>query len=868
MGVLAGLLSKSISAVVESNSPDLRAEWLCWCGIFGALRIYRYHTGESGSSCSDGRQNSGAAWSLGWKLWISAVCLSASRIIGLYFDVNWSLPLVTSFVYSILQLRSTSSTSVLPLPALGISANLGIGSNWPSWVKALAMTVVGCSTSAILYFAVPQVGVSYPAVVGFMILRTAGFVLLSQPGEFGVLSDNERSNSWNLAKAEELAFRVLSIVTILMVIIPSRFHLSLATFGHALFSALEVMVILFMISLGYCMSATTLETLSATTLRGFMGGFSHALPFSLVSVVSAIQCQAGMPLSSRRQGLLLTALVLLPSLVSMYHFFNRFSHGTVENLPIQPSFSVHPIEQLAQEAQIKFGKMIARQSKTLQDATTEYMRRYNRSPPPHFDTWFEAARSKDFLLIDEFDIMMKGLEPFWGVSPADLRGRVDAAIATGEASLIRVAVKDHRASYSMVDAAQWVATQVRSWFTHEMLATLPDLALVINSYDEPKMVVPHDILQRALSRAHSNMTVQPGQNPKLAQEVHFLDIGRQNPWDVMVLSCPTDSPARQFYQHPASSYMVSELGFLSNVSASKDICLIPELRNLQGFLNDPETLHLAHSLFPVFSTAKLSSFQDILYPAPWYDAKVDSHEYNEQEDTHWEDKEDSIYWVGSTTGGHATVENWRFSQRQRLALMTQNETHPITLLKRAKSPRNSSNESASASTWEPYSSKISEISPYLKVRISSVIQCDDDACRDQEVAFNTSGADRDSVTASYRSRYNLDLDGNGLSGRFYRLLRSNSAVLKQTIFQEWHDDWLVPWVHYIPVNMNLTDFPEIARYLVHEPEGRELGKRVARDSTEWVEKIFRKQDFKLVFWRLLLEYGRVMHDDRSDMKLS
>ncbi|OJD14563.1 hypothetical protein ACJ73_09071 [Blastomyces percursus] len=747
-------------------------------------------------------------------------------------------------------------------------ANLGIEPNWPSWAKALAMTVVGCSTSAILYFAVPQPGVSYPAVVGFMILRTAGFVLLSEHGEYGVLSDNERSNSWNPARAEELAFRVVSIVTILTVMMPSGVHLSLATFGQALFSALEVMVILFMVSLGYCMSATTLETLSAATLQGVMRGSLHALPFSIISLVSVIQCQAGMPSSSRRPGLLLTTLVLLLGVASIYHFANRFSHGTVENIPIKPSFSLHPIEQLAHEAQINFGKMVARQSKTLQDATTEYMRRYNRSPPPYFDTWFEAARSKDFLLIDEFDVMMKGLEPFWGVSPSDLRGRVDAAIATGEESIVRFEVKDHQVSYSVVGAAQWIGAQVRGWFTNEMLATLPDLTLVINSYDEPKMVAPYDILQRALSRAHSNMAVPPSQNPKLAQEVHFLDIGRQNPWDVMVLSCPTDSPARQFYQRPTSSYMVSDLGFLSNASASKDICLIPELRHLQGLLKDPETLRLSHSLFPIFSTAKLSSFQDILYPAPWYDAKVDSHEYKEQEDINWEDKEDSIYWAGSTTGGHTTAENWRSSQRQRLALMTQNETHPITLLKRVKSPRNSRNHNASESTWESYPSTISEISPYLKVRISSVIQCDDNACRDQEAAFNTSAAGRDSIAASYRSRYNIDLDGNGLSGRFYRLLRSNSAVLKQTIFHEWHDDWLVPWVHYIPVNMNLTDFPEIVRYLIREPEGRELGKRVARDSREWAGKIFRKEDFKLVFWRLLLEYGRVMHNDRNDMTLS
>lgn len=34
-------------------------------------------------------------------------------------------------------------------------------------------------------------------------------------------------------------------------------------------------------------------------------------------------------------------------------------------------------------------------------------------------------------------------------------------------------------------------------------------------------------------------------------------------------------------------------------------------------------------------------------------------------------------------------------------------------------------------------------------------------------------------------KYMLDLDGNAWSGRFHRLLSTNSAVLKSTIFPEW-----------------------------------------------------------------------------------
>lgn len=43
-------------------------------------------------------------------------------------------------------------------------------------------------------------------------------------------------------------------------------------------------------------------------------------------------------------------------------------------------------------------------------------------------------------------------------------------------------------------------------------------------------------------------------------------------------------------------------------------------------------------------------------------------------------------------------------------------------------------------------------------------------------------------------KYFLDLDGNAWSGRFHRLLSSNSVVLKSTIFPEWYSGWIQPWV--------------------------------------------------------------------------
>lgn len=43
----------------------------------------------------------------------------------------------------------------------------------------------------------------------------------------------------------------------------------------------------------------------------------------------------------------------------------------------------------------------------------------------------------------------------------------------------------------------------------------------------------------------------------------------------------------------------------------------------------------------------------------------------------------------------------------------------------------------------------------------------------------------------------LDVDGNGWSSRFHRLLNSGALVIKATIYPEWQSDILIPWYHYV-----------------------------------------------------------------------
>ena len=120
-------------------------------------------------------------------------------------------------------------------------------------------------------------------------------------------------------------------------------------------------------------------------------------------------------------------------------------------------------------------------------------------------------------------------------------------------------------------------------------------------------------------------------------------------------------------------------------------------------------------------------------------------------------------------------------------------------------------------------------------------------------------------SAPFHSTLAFDLDGNGISGRFYKLLASRSAVLKQTVLREWHDERLVPWVHYVPVSMGMEELPEIVAFLTETPLGQERAKRIGEAGRDWMQKGMRVEDRAVYVLRLLLEVGRAADGERGKL---
>jgi Glycosyl transferase family 90 len=402
--------------------------------------------------------------------------------------------------------------------------------------------------------------------------------------------------------------------------------------------------------------------------------------------------------------------------------------------------------------------------------------------------------------------------------------------------------------------------EILSWFTPEILSIMPDVRCALNILDEPRVSVAYDTFEAALHAANDTLK---SHTPKQWKDsagsnkvsVDFHREGRQKAWEDLVLSCHLDSPCRVESNAETNTTKYDDLGFVRTSAQTKDVWSHPSLREQHGFFSTADTLRLMRTLVPIFSQGKPSSFQDILYPSPWYPANDGRGEYIDTDGVDWNLKGDKLYWTGSTTGGHTTVENWRNFHRQRVYLLTYGGSEQQITLLQFPSGRDDS--------WTPYMTNMSTIASLFDIRFTDVIQYDPPACGVQREMFHVPEERKDDLSKSYHYKFNLDLDGNGFSGRFYRLLRSKLAPIKQTIFKEWHDDWLIPWVHYVPMSMEMSELPEMMRYLGTTEDGLGISKVIAADGAEWARKVLRKNDLVLVFVRLLLEYARIVSPDRA-----
>ncbi|KAI9618745.1 hypothetical protein KEM48_006509 [Puccinia striiformis f. sp. tritici PST-130] len=127
--------------------------------------------------------------------------------------------------------------------------------------------------------------------------------------------------------------------------------------------------------------------------------------------------------------------------------------------------------------------------------------------------------------------------------------------------------------------------------------------------------------------------------------------------------------------------------------------------------------------------------------------------------------------------------------------------------------------------------------------VGDLVQCtvEDSSCEtiSKEIEF------ADPVDWQFQNnfKYVLDVDGNSWSGRFRRLLKSNSLVFKSTIWPEWYRDQIQPWYHYIPVRIDYDEIFDLMSFFTGAPsddqkfktEGFDhLAKSIAQNGSLWL----------------------------------
>lgn len=521
--------------------------------------------------------------------------------------------------------------------------------------------------------------------------------------------------------------------------------------------------------------------------------------------------------------------------------------------------STHPIDYLSTTAQHSFNDMLGRQSKTLDDAVKEYKRRYQMPPPPHFDKWFQFAKNNNVQLIDEFDTILDLITPFWGLKPATIRSRAREALGFPN-GLLGLGIRNHKVAFTQsVNGYEWQEEATIKMMA-QFLKYLPDMDLAFNIHDESRIVIPHDDLTRlvqkgretAMSAANGNKQLSNRFTPNAADVssrlrfedakfTRFRAAAHQPTWSTSRMSCSPDSPARTLDDDELgddiSKYSVTEGEFVYNASALMDICLSPSLSKSFGFFDRPNGYNIAHDLFPVFSQSKISSYSDIIYPSPWYWA--DKVVYNETRDLTWGKKHDALYWRGSTTGGFSRNGGWRRQHRQYL-VQKMNDRKQTTIF--------TDNNDESNPQWNAAKVNRGQYSNLVDVHFSHVGQCDPGDCEAQKQFFKV--GEMVDMQDAWSYKHLLDMDGNAFSGRFYAFLQSRSQVFKQALFQEWHKEWLMPWIHFVPMSMRGEDWLELVRFYSNSQVKAE---NMAKASATWANKVLRKEDMEAWFFRLLLE---------------
>jgi hypothetical protein len=223
--------------------------------------------------------------------------------------------------------------------------------------------------------------------------------------------------------------------------------------------------------------------------------------------------------------------------------------------------------------------------------------------------------------------------------------------------------------------------------------------------------------------------------------------------------------------------------------------------------------------------------------------------YPREDDPEWEEKTDErLYWRGTNTGmWHASHTKWRQQHRVRFVQQTNERSGTVSAL--VPPPRDD------LPVGPPKELKKALINPALfdVAFAGQPGSCEDQTCNLLREMFEFRAYSGNKAAGQYK--YIFDVDGNGWSSRFKRLITSNSCVFKTTVYPEWFQDRIQPWVHFVPVQNDLSDLYDTFLFFHGDVNGvgehDELGKKIGKSGRKWSKTFWRKEDLVAYNFRLV-----------------
>ncbi|EKV06135.1 Lipopolysaccharide-modifying protein [Penicillium digitatum] len=551
----------------------------------------------------------------------------------------------------------------------------------------------------------------------------------------------------------------------------------------------------------------------------------------------------------------------------------------------------HPIVDLMREANRNWRKYDDGRSKSFRQTVAKYRDTHGRHPPPGFKEWYMFARKNKAHNVDDFQQITGDLRPFWAVPPAGIR-QMAAKLQCSD-GIAGVQIRNKNVVYSPGEG--WRVETLRS-SVKRIARYLPDMDIALNIMDQPRVMVSFEETQEylrteALTRSlpsdardgftqGMNYLYEEDSNIESNADPSWFSIAGKPYMDFARESCDPHSPARNdniTVEDADKLYKSYSGGFVTNFTASSDLCTVgPVLGKNHGFLFSASSNLVTRKLIPVFSECKVSVNNDILFPANMYFMNDKRYTYNSRHDYEWRDKADTLLWRGVTSGGVQLADNWQHMHRQRFVHITNHtdvRSETVSIL--------SESSMGHYRTYPNfYPSKFSL--DHFDVGFTEAWGCIPDCSFYDDVWTYKEPQD---FSEQFKAKYLVDIDGHSFSGRWRAFQLSKSLGIKATIFREWHDSRLFPWRHFIPMDNRYDDLYGLMTYFLGlDPQASPVdaltssepyikkhdfeAEVIASQSRKWAQHALRDEDLDIYLYLLLLEYGRIIDDNRDSIGYS